>query len=290
MRKPMKTLLITFTLLLINFTIFGRVYNGPLNVELPTGVSIKGKATYEYDIINNIEVKNGSFKFIFSERNSQITAVGAYKKNKKHGIWTYNVIVKGVKINTYTANFSNGRRHGKINSKFVNDGVNLFGSAVFKNDTLIGQVNINSSSQGYTSKANLDNKGYILSFEQRMQQNLTVWNIYRSVVLTNQGDDISDQIFRELGQERIKKIIDSALMSNNNLKVDGYFLEPQQASFEQIDIMALFSTFGFYEIIKDDFNKEENEGLLYNDGDTKFYYPQTAGMNYYVLRKLEPIK
>ena len=284
----MKKNILTFVFFMfICFDGFSRLYDGVFEVEY-LFVTSKGRATYNYDIVNFKEVKNGPFKFVLNEKGINLTIVGSYKNNKKHGIWT--TISKGSKLNAYySVNYTNGKRNGNVISKFGSTKYEIFGNATFRNDTLTGLFSIKTNLSSYYSKIQLDKLGRIMSYEKRQNQELINWNIYRSTVFEGAIQNQYGDLYPKLGYEKAKNIVDSAIVNHTNVgrrEANGYLLNEYYWGFDAIEIMALFSPAGFYQNIRDDFDRTD-DNLLFKDrsGERVEYYPYTDGMYYFKIEK-----
>jgi hypothetical protein len=281
----MKTLTLFAILQLLSYAAFPRLYNGLFEVHYQYKALV-GTATYNYDIVDSREVKNGPFKFVLNQSGGIVTITGNYKNNKKQGVWTHTC--RGTKLNfLYSVNFTNGKRNGKVISKMGQNKIEIFSNATFKNDTLVGLFTINAA--GYNSKIQLDKSGRILSYEKRKAQELDIWKIYRSTVFEGRHRNKYDDLYNQLGLEKSKNIVDAALYAYNNVgdpKANGYTLYEYLWPFDNIEIFILFSPMGFYEDIRDDFSQLDNDIFEFKDnsGDRVEYYPRTSGMNYFVLK------
>lgn len=270
---------------LISFSVFPRQFSGIFEVHYQQFQTLKGRATYNYDIVDFKEVKNGPFKFVLNQNGGTVTISGNYKNNKKNGVWTTSC--KGSKLNFfYSVNFTNGKRNGKVISKMGQSKLEVFTNATFKNDTLVGLFTINSP--GYNSKIQLDKMGRILSYEKRDAQELDLWKIYRSTVFEGSNKE-NLGVYDQLGIEKSKSIVDAALATFNYVgdpKANGYTLTEYYWPFDKIEILALFSPIGFYEDIRDDFDQLDSNIFEFKDrlGYRVEYYPRTYGMNYFVLK------
>jgi len=259
-----------------------KTYSGAYSISYSYLTS--GQATYTYFEKDGLDIKQGQFSFTGTKTNYTggltIKINGQYKNNLKSGLWNYNFNAKDNISSEISmimkANYSNGVPNGvwtvSLNLKNNTENVTVTSklNSNFKEGCFVGAFNFTLNSPEETSEViiQLDDKGYYLSEKRRENQNSTIINYYKNVLV--------DEVY---GYDKTKEIVDKIEQYANQpdtLKEIPYKITKTKGSMPKDSHDALFSMACLFHDITGDVN------YISTGDDNKVNY-KYDGFNYYVI-------
>lgn len=256
MKKSILTIILTSIWILSLNAQSLKTYSGPYTIKNSTFKS--GNATYTYYLDGGDEIKKGNFAFDVKSTNNvgsmSVKISGKYENNLKTGLWTYTLDVVSKQTGTMTmtlkANYSEGLPNGLWNFSMVggNNTVTSNVSATFDKGMVIGDFAYegkdNTKTVNYDAK--LDDKGYILSYTRKQNQNRSSGEYYKGVLLddnyTKEQIDEIINFYEKYGSEP------------DSLKDYKYVLVESQQNLPETTYDYFFNFMYLFDDIKGDVN------------------------------------